>query len=174
MSYDLSGYGFNNASSAVQMGVQMQQGPQSVAMERLMQEGDCALINLTADMIFKTFHSYLRSVRSRTAFGFVISRKSEVTGCSFTNFPLGRDTLVKRTMSPTWSSKFCIICMQWYNKGHLKNRPLAHSAWKRAASHQLSRASHFAFGCSEKAAHSPSGAYTPHPPQQGTPAPRSV
>eukprot|EP00955_Chlamydomonas_euryale_P119129 366574-Chlamydomonas_euryale.AAC.3 len=36
--------------------------------------------------------------------------KSEVTGCSLTYVPLGSDRLRNLTMSPTCSSRFCIIC----------------------------------------------------------------
>ncbi len=52
----------------------------------------------------------LRSVVSSTALGLEMFVKSVVCGCSLTYVPLGSVALRSVTMSPSCSTRFCIIC----------------------------------------------------------------
>lgn len=54
----------------------------------------------------------LVSPRTHTALGLLMSRKSLLCGRSLTNEPFGSDALLNFTMSPSCSSRFCIICAQ--------------------------------------------------------------
>lgn len=49
------------------------------------------------------------SIKTHMALGLEISKKSLVWGCNFTNVPFTRLALFTWTMSPSWSTMFCII-----------------------------------------------------------------